>query len=201
MKNSNYIINGILLVAVIFSFHSCNKGSDVKSQESFSSSSESTSFHLPIAYVRTDSLFSNYKFSVDLSDALMKFRDDKVLILRRQEDRLQKEAADFREKQERNVFITAEKTQQEINRLTRMQQDLEKLMASTEMEIATEQARITQQLHDTIVASVKLFNTPKKYEMILTNVGTDNILYADPSYDITLEVIEFLNARYVPEAK
>jgi len=201
MKNSNYIINGILLVAVIFSFHSCNKGSDVKSQESFSSFSESTGFHLPIAYVRTDSLFSNYKFSVDLSDALMKFRDDKVLILRRQEDRLQKEAADFREKQERNVFITAEKTQQEINRLTRMQQDLEKLMASTEMEIATEQARITQQLHDTIVASVKLFNTPKKYEMILTNVGTDNILYADPSYDITLEIIEFLNARYVPEAK
>ena len=203
MKNNNYIINGILITAVIllFSLHSCNKGSDTKSQESLFYTSDSTGFHLPIAYVRTDSLFSNYKYSIDLSDGLMKFRDDKVLVLRKQEDRFKKEYTDFQEKAERNLFISRERGEQEQTRLIRMQQDLEKLMASTEMEIAVEQARITQLLHDTIIANVKLFNTPKKYEMILTNVGTDNILYADPSYDITFEVIEFLNSKYVPAAK
>jgi outer membrane protein len=44
---------------------------------------------------------------------------------------------------------------------------------------------------------LKQFNTPKKYEYILSNAGTDNILYADEKYDITTEIIEYLNARYV----
>ena len=57
---------------------------------------------------------------------------------------------------------------------------------------------MNQQLQDTIVSALKVFNNPQKYQLILSNVGTDNIVYADDSYDITKEIIEFLNARYVP---
>ena len=203
MKNSNYIINGILAVAVIvlFILHFIGKGSNAKSPESESFSSDSASFHLPLAYIRTDSLLPNYKFYNDLSDEMSRKRDDKMLIYKRQEDKFQKEVLDFQEKVERNIFYSKEKQQQEENRLVRMRQELEKTAATIEQELSLEFARMQQQLNDTIKAALRLYNTPKKYEMIFSNVGMDNILYADDSYDITNEVTEFLNARYVPEKK
>ena len=203
MKNSNYIINGILLVAIIvlFILQFTSNGVNSKGTDISDSIEGSTGNHLPLAYVRTDSLLSNYKFYSDLNDVLLKKRDDKLLVIRRQEDKFQKEYLDIREKMEKNVFYTREREQEAQNRLARMQQDLENLMAQTEREIGMEQANMLNQLADTIKVALKDFNTPKKYEMIFSNVGTDNILYADDSYDITNEVTEFLNARYVPEKK
>jgi outer membrane protein len=46
---------------------------------------------------------------------------------------------------------------------------------------------------------MKSFNKDHKYEMIISNTSSDNILYADKSYDITAEVTKLLNERY--EAK
>ena len=203
MKNSNYIINGILLVAimVLFILHFTSKGANSKGSYTSDSVKDSIENNLPLAYVRTDSLLSNYKFYNDLNDVLLKKRDDKLLIIRRQEDKFQKEVLDFREKVEKNAFYSTDRAQQEQNRLSRMQQDLENLVAQTEREIGIEQANMLNQLADTIKEALKDFNTPKKYEMIFSNVGTDNILYAGDSYDITISVTEFLNARYVPEKK
>ena len=87
---------------------------------------------------------------------------------------------------------------QEEKRLVGMQEDLEKFAAQVQRELAIEEAGMQQQLHDTITVALREFNIPKKYEIIFSNVGTDNILYADDSYDITAEIIEFLNNRYSP---
>jgi len=203
MKNNNYIINGILLIAVIvlFILHFTGKGSNTKSPEALLSALDSTGFHLPIAYVRTDSLLKNYKFSVDLNDEMMKKVEDKSLSVTQRKNKLDKDAADFQQKVENNLFITQERAEQEYKRLMTQQQELEKYAANLERELALEQQKMAEQLHDAIKSALELFNTPKKYEMILTNVGTDNILYADPSYDITFEVIEFLNSKYVPAPK
>ena len=203
MKNSNYIINGILLVAIIvlFILQFTTKGTNLKGTNISDSDKDSIGNNLPLAYVRTDSLLSNYKFYSDLNEVLLKKRDDKLLIIRRQEDKFQKEVLDFREKMEKNAFYSTDRAQEVQNRLSRMQQELENLVSQTEREIAIEQSNMLNQLADTIKAALKDFNNPKKYEMIFSNVGTDNILYADDSYDITIEVAEFLNARYVPEKK
>ena len=203
MKNSNYIINGILALAVIvlFILHFTGRKGDAKSLENAGTIADSTGFHLPVAYIRTDSLLPNYKFFNDLSDAWMRKREDKMLTIKQREDKFKKEYTDFIQKAQNNLFISQERAQQEQNRLAGMQQDLEKFAAQAEQEIALEQAKMNQQLTDTIIAALKIFNTPKKYEMIFSNTGTDNILYADDFYDITTEVTGFLNARYVPEKK
>ena len=203
MKNSNYIINGILLVAVIvlFILHFTGRGANTKSPESLLSALDSTGFHLPIAYVQTDSLLKNYKLSIDLNDEMMKKIEDKSLSVTQRKNKLDRDAADFQQKVDNNVFLTQERIQTEYNRLMTQQQDLEKFAANVERELALEQQKMAEQMHNAIKSSIELFNTPKKYEMILTNVGTDNFLYADPSYDITFEVIEFLNSQYVPTPK
>jgi len=203
MKNSNYIINGILIVAIIvlFILQFTGNKTNTKSPNNLGFVADSTGFHLPIAYINTDSLLSNYKFYLDLSDDLLKKQEDKSLDIKRRDDNLKKQIADFYQKAQNNIFITPERAQQEENRLLGLRQDLENYVAQISQEMSIEQAKMNKQLTDTITTALKDFNTPKKYEFILSNVGTDNILYADDSYDITVEATEFLNARYVPSKK
>lgn len=199
MKN-NYIINGILAVAVIvlFVLQFTGKKTDTKNDTVGGIVTDSSVFHLPIAYIRTDSLMVNYKFFNDLNDAIIKKMENQKLVINQRTQKFQKEYVEFQQKAQMNAFISAERQQQEQNRLIGQQQDLENYAAQAEKELALEQMKMNQQLQDTIVAALKVFNNPQKYQFILSNVGTDNIVYADDSYDITKEVIEFLNARYVP---
>ena len=204
MKNSNYIINGILIAAVIvlFILQFTGKKTGTKYPDTtMVSVADSTDFRLPIAYVRTDSLFPNYKFYNDLSNEMMKIRDDKTLLVKRRQEKFTKDVLDYQEKVNSNVFYSPERQMQAENVLRGQQQDLEKYMASIEQELEFEFGKMSQQLNDTIVTALRLFNTPKKYEVIFSNAGTDNILYADDIYDITVEFTEFLNARYVPAKK
>jgi len=199
MKNSNYIINGILIVAIIvlFILQFTGKRVSMKHPEG-EIAADTTEFYLPIAYVRTDSLLPKYKFFNDLNQAYLKKIEDKRLIINQRSDKFRKEVLDFQQKVQMNAFISQERQMQEQNRLAGMQQDLENYSAQVDREISLEQAKMNQQLIDTIVAALKLFNTPKKYQLILSNAGTDNILYADDVYDITQDVTDFLNSRYTP---
>jgi len=203
MKNSNYIISGILAVAIIvlFILQFTGRKGNTKFSEAAGLTMDSTGFRLPVAYVRTDSLLVNYKFFIDLNNDMLKKQEDKTLILKQKDDKLKKDIAVFQQKLQNNVFITQERAQQEQDRLIGLQQDLQELANQAQKEMAMEQAKNNQQLQDTIIAALKIFNSPKKYELILSNTGTDNILYADDIYDITKEVTDFLNDRYVPVKK
>jgi outer membrane protein len=199
MKNTNYIINGVLAVAVIvlFFLQFSSKGNNAKSG-SDCLSSDSTSFHLPVAYIRTDSLLSNYRFSNDLNDVVLKKMEDQQVIINQRSQNFQKEVADFQQKIKLNAFLSQERVQQEEVRLTKLQDDLEKFTNQARQNLAAEQMKIQQQLQDTILNALKAFNTPQKYQIIFSNVNFDNLFYADDSYDITQEVIDFLNAKYTP---
>jgi len=201
MKNSNYIINGILILAVIVLFMLQLKGGKggVKQLETAGITTESMGSHLPIAYIRTDSLLLKYKFSIDLNNSLLKKVEDRKLAINQKADKLNKDYTDFQQKAQMNAFISQERQAQEQDKLIRQKQELDNLASQADKELSAEQVQVIQQIQDTIITALKAFNIPKKYQLILSNAGTDNILYAaDDSYDITNEVLEFLNARYVP---
>ncbi|GHT27197.1 membrane protein [Bacteroidia bacterium] len=198
MKNTNYIINGILAVAVIalFILQFSKKESGVSND--LSVISDSTISHLPVAYIWTDSLLMNYKFSIDLNESLMKKIEKERVTISQRSQKFEKEIYEYQQRVQANAYLSTERQQQEETRLSRLQQDLQSYDASVREELAIEQNKLNQQLQDTIISALRLFNTPQKYQIIFGNVGTDNILYADDSYDITKEIIEFLNARYTP---
>ena len=202
MKNSNNIISGVLIVAVIVLFILQFTGRRTNTESKIGEAvGDSIDYHLPIAYIQTDSLLANYKFFNDLNETIIKKFENKKLSINQRTEKFKKEVIEYQQKAQMNAFISAERQMQEENRLAGLQQDLENYAAQAERELSVDQAKMQQQLVDTIVGALKIFNTPKKYEMILSNAGTDNILYADDSYNITNEIIEFLNARYVPEKK
>jgi outer membrane protein len=83
----------------------------------------------------------------------------------------------------------------------RRQQELQELDGKLSQQIMEVQQKMSEQLRDTINAFLKEYNKDKKYEIIISNTASDNILYADKAYDITNEVIAGLNKSYKPSAK
>jgi outer membrane protein len=198
MKSTNYVINGILAIAIIILFTLQFSKKEGVSKSDLSVDSDSLSYHLPLAYIRTDSLLENYKYSVDLHESLMKKMENERVGFNQRSQKLQRDALEYEQKAQANAYLSLERQRQEETRLTRQQQELQQYAARVDEELLAEQNRINQQLQDTIFSALKLFNTPKKYQIIFSNVGTDNIFYADDSYDITKEVVDFLNTRYKP---
>jgi len=197
MKNNNYIINGVLALAIIvlFILHFTGKGTFGKSSNTEGIAADSAGIRLPIAYVRTDSLLANCKFFNDLNDALVKKMEDRKSQYNQKADKLNKDYVDFQEKAQANRYLTQESQAQAQNRLISQKQDLDALADQIDKEMSAERMKVSIQVQDTIISTLKQFNNPKKYQLILSNTGTDNILYADQVYDITKEVIDFLNAR------
>ena len=82
-----------------------------------------------------------------------------------------------------------------------MRQDLEAQHQRLMAELQQESDKNSMQLRDSINSFLKEYNKTKGYSLIISNTGADNLLYADPSLNITKEIIEGLNKRYVPAEK
>ena len=196
MKNTNYIVNGILAIAVIILFVLQFTGSKQESKSNLSISGDSISVHLPVAYVNVDSLLTNFDFYTQLiSDYENKLSKQNSQLSQRYQ-KFQKDITEYQQKAQNGAFLTTERMQQEEARLGRVQKELEQAAAQMEQELALEQRIIGQRLSDTLAVAIKKYNEPLKYQMIFTKTGNSNILYACDSYDITQEVIDFLNLNY-----
>lgn len=202
MKNINYVINGVLAVAVVILFvmqFSGKKESTVA--PAFTAKGDSTVQRLPVAYVNVDSLLQNYNYSKDLNERIIRMQEDVRLDLNQRSNSLQTEVNDFQRKLQANAFLTQERAQQENDRLMKKQEELRTYAAQKDQELAAKQMELNGQLRDTIVAQLKVFNQSRGYQIIFSNTLGDNILLADPVYDITTEFLEVLNKNYAPVNK
>ena len=203
MKNTNYIINGVLGVAVIalFIMHfTCKKncgGNNVSEVQG-----DSTVVRLPVAYINTDSLLLNYGYAKDLNETLLSKFENSRASLNQRGNKLQADMLEFQRKYENNAFLSPERAQQEHTALLKRQQELQEQMERSQQDLGLEQMKMNQQMTDTVIAALNEFNKTKKYQIIFSNVGgNNNILIADDAYNITKEVTDYLNKRYVPVKK
>ena len=202
MKRINCLINGLAALALIVLFSQCAGKADTKTTTSAGEATANTvSGDLKIAYVEVDTLLSKYNFCIDLNEAMMKKEENIRLTLNQKAATLDKDQKEFQKKYENNAFISPERAQQEYNRLMKMQQDLQALQNKLTNELAAETQKNSLQLRDSINVFLKEYNKTKGYNLILSNTGFDNLLYADSSFNITQEIIDGLNARYTSAAK
>ena len=201
MKNVNYVINGVLAVAVVILFvmqFSNKKETNVS--RTFTTDSTSTGV-LPIAYVNVDSLLLNYNYSKDLNERILKRQEDSRANITQKARALQSEMQDFQRKVENNAFLTRERAEQEQRRLLTKQEELQNLDNQLANELMQEQQKLNEQLRDTVVARLKSSNKDHGFQVVFSNTVGDNILLAEDVYDITAELIEYLNKNYVSPAK
>jgi outer membrane protein len=193
----HYIVEAALAVAVLILFilNFSGKAGASKPDENVVVNDNESVKHLPIAYVDVDSLMSNYNYSIDLNEQIAKKYENSKASLTEKLRKLQADAAEFQRKAETNAFLSRERAEAEQQRILKKQDELQKLEAEYTQDLAMEQNRMNEELRSTIISQMRKFNSDKRYQIIFGKMN-DNILFADGAYNITAEVIEFLNKSY-----
>ncbi|MBR4533270.1 MAG: OmpH family outer membrane protein [Bacteroidaceae bacterium] len=163
---------------------------------------ESEVIGLKIAYVEVDSLMAQYEFCKDYNLLLNQKGENAQKTLAEKQRALQSHANALQKKYESNGFTTRDELERAQNQLQREQQDLAELEQRLMNELANENAQLNMEMRDSIQAFLKTYNKAKKFDYIFSRSG-DNILLANPKFDITRDVVAGLNKRYKakPEVK
>ena len=184
---------GLVALAATFALTGCNN--QPAEGTSNANATEIPAGGLKIAYVEIDTLMSQYNFCKDYTLLMNKKGENIRATLAGKERALQNKAAELQKKYESNQFTTKEQVEQAQMGLAKQQQDLQALNDRLMNDFAAEQAKYNNEMRDSIQAFLKEYNKTKKFDYILSRAG-DNILVANPKYDITKEVVNGLNKRY-----
>ncbi len=195
-----YILNGLMALALVLMSTQC---ADNKSNGSTNNAPAAVSgpANMKIAYVEIDSLLTKYRFWNDLNEMMIKKEENIRTTLNEKAKDLDSEMREFQRKLENNGFASRERAEQENLRISQKQRDLQQLQEKLSNELQAENQKNSLQLRDSINSFLKIYNKDKGYSLIISNTGFDNLLYADPAFNITNEIVEGLNARYVPASK
>ena len=200
MKKTKFILNGLLALATVLVFAQC-AGNTNAGAPAPTSPAAGGSLNMKIAYVEIDSLLSKYNFWKDLNEQMIKKEENIRTTLNEKGKKLEAEAREFERKIQNNGFATRERAEQEQARLIKQQQELQALQQKLAEELAVENQNYNLQMRDSINSFLKTYNQTKGYDLIISNTGFDNLLYGNPAYNITDEIVEGLNARYAPAKK
>jgi len=197
----HYAIEGALAVAIIilFVFHFTGNKKNLQDSNVVVSDHGTVSDVMSIAYIDLDSLMENYTYSIVLSEYIAKEFENSRAKLTQQARKFQSDYEEFQRKVETNSFLSRERAESEAQRLSKRQEDLQKLEAQYTQELSEKQMRENSAMRQIIYTQINAFNKDKGYHFIFGKMG-ESILYANGAYNVTAEVIDYLNRNYTPPA-
>ncbi|MCL2073184.1 MAG: OmpH family outer membrane protein [Marinilabiliaceae bacterium] len=201
MKKEFIIINGITFVAVVILFIVVFSN---KSQSSEIQEHDGVELLVPpvgIVYVNTDSLILNYEYAQFLSEELLLKEESSRADFNEKARIFQNEMREFQRKVQNQSFISLESAEKQQHNLMQKERDLQDLNDRLSNELLEEQMRMNMELRDTLSIFLKEYCKDKPYSIVLSNSMGDNILYSIDGLDITEEVVNLLNSRYLASKK
>lgn len=200
MKKMKNILKGFAAVAMALMFAQCTDNKAASTAEKAVPATVNTGT-MKIAYVEIDSLLTKYRYWNELNELMIQKEENIRTTLNEKAKELDQEMREFQRKLENNGFVSRERAEQENLRLVQKQRDLQQLQEKLAGDLQTENQKNSLQLRDSINAFLKIYNKDKGYDLIISNTGFDNLLYANDAYNITQEIVDGLNARYNPQTK
>ena len=192
--NKKNIFGTLALAAMTtLAFTSCNKQNSQAENKS-DSNTKAAPNSMKIAYVEVDSIMSQYKFCKDYSLILQKKGQNIQSTLASKQQALQAAAANFQQKVQQNAY-TRDQAEAIQAGLQKQSADLQGLNQRLSNEFQVETEKYNAALRDSLRHFLNEYNKDKKYSIILAKSG-DNILYADPAYNITDDVVKGMNQAY-----
>ena len=181
----------LIAVIVLYVLHFSGKTKNVEEQTGLSAVVPNAK----IVYINMDSLLSNYEQSRELNEAFLKKVENNRTELNMKAKMFEQEVVAFQQKLDNNGFVTRERAEQAQADLMVKRQNLQKLDQELMETTQREQIELNQKLFTEITNFLKEYNKTKKFDIIISKAG-DNLLYANPKYDITNDVVKGLNKRY-----
>lgn len=196
MNKIQIIVDSVLAVAIIALFVLYFTAPKQTVGQETVSAAQLSAEKMPVAYLNLDTLLTNYVFAQEAQEKLMSKQEDARAKLNARYRTLQNEMADFQRKYDNNAFLSRERAENEAQRLQKKQQELQELEAKLTDEILQENQKLNLQMRDTLDIFLKEYNAKAGFQIIFANTQSDNILLAQPAYDITAEIVYALNQRY-----
>ncbi len=153
-----------------------------------------TSSDLKIAYIEVDSIMTQYNFAKEYTEILQTKMTNIQNTLTAKQQAIQAASAKL-EQDYQNNNLTQAQAQQRQQSIQNDYNNYQALSTRLTNEFQAEQEKFSIALQDSIHHYLAAYNADKGYTMILSKSG-DNILCADPTLDITNEVISGLNKAY-----
>ena len=183
-----------LAMSIALGLASCSNNKETGNEE-VAQTAETEATGLRIAYVELDSLMSQYQLYKDYEEVLTRKCTDIQNTLAQKQRKLESSATAMQRKYENNGFQTRDELERAQQSLQQQEMELQQLAAKLNNEFNEEQARINQEARDSIQAFLKIYNQTKKYDYVMIKAG-DNLLIANPKYNITKDIVTGLNKRY-----
>lgn len=191
------LVLGVCVIVLFVLHFNAQSAKNVPESASEGKSSSEVCDKLQVAYVNLDSLLVQYNYSKDLQEKFMRKAESNQATINQKGKALETEMVEFRRKVENNAFFDQDRARREQERLLKKQQDFQELNQKLSNEMLFEQNNMNRILRDTIMSQVRAYNLEKgKFHMIFSNSMNDNILYAEDVYDITSQVVKYMNDRY-----
>ncbi len=204
MKNLSLGLNVVLIIAVavlyymFFTAHSNLEevNTDVVLNDTLVK--ESMAASSAVAYINVDSLLINYELYDTLETLLLERQKQLESQLNSKMQRFQREVNDFQKKVQMGSFLSQESAQRQQQELAQKEQNILILKEELSQKLANETMMMNQQLLDSVVNYVKIYNKEKKYQYILNSVS---FIHANDANNITPDIVEGLNKRYSNNTK
>lgn len=189
---NKYLTFMAFAAATVF-FAAC--GTKEKEEPTTENAPEEETVGLRIAYVELDTLMSQYQLYKDYSEVLTRKGNNIQKTLEQKQRTLESHAASVQKRYDNNEFTTRDELERAQQSIEKEQRDLAELADRLQNDFAMEQARINEEARDSIQSFLKRYNKTKKFDYVLVKAG-DNLLIANPKYNITNDIVKGLNKQY-----
>ena len=208
MKKTTHILSALAIGAVVaFGSVSCNQTKTAGNAETQATdSTQTTAPKGAIVYIDMTKLMAEYDMANDLRAVVETKVSEIQAEITRRETNLANAVAKYQEKAQKGL-MTRTVAELEAEKLQKQEIEFNNYANQKNNEINEELLVMNNQINDAIVSFVKKFNEEKQYAMILVSQGDVEgdgmvtlaapVLTADPSLDITDEVLAGLNEEYI----
>lgn len=148
-----------------------------------------------ILYVNIDSINANYEMVKILTDSIEAEKSKKEVVFQNRQKALETKLRNYQQ----NIQSGSLNAQQAQYAEASLQQESAQLQSDYEQALASLEARTTaalSQIQDSLIAVTKRINEERNASFIMTYGGGSNLILADPTRDITSEVLEALNKPF-----
>ena len=192
MKSLKLVLSGLMLCFLITSCGSKNEDKIAPISTPVNKAGE-----LKLAYVLLDTLQSQYQFFKDVDEEMNKKSAAAEAQIKKAEQQVVALQNQMQQKMNAHTYTSEEQYNADQRRLQQLFQNGQSLQARLGQELQEEIAKKQKAVNDTVQAFMDMYAKEKGYDFIFSKTSSiDHLLYANPAYDVTEEVVAALNKRY-----
>ena len=190
MKSINWVVNGVLAIAVIILYvlHFNNTDTPIKSTAVNGAGTK-------VAYFEIDSIQNSYSFFKEVKSALQVKDMDKAKQLTALKNAF---SIKYQELQKNGRYLSQAEIGSRQQELAQLEKNYTNKEQQLSQELQEESFRKLQEVKKKIELFLEKYNKDKSFSYIFSS-NPDLMYYKDTAYDITSDIIKGLNAEYKPK--